>query len=541
MQQDSSEFISKGSCPSCGSSDANASYTDGHTHCFSCGKHGRADGETQTRRVKMSADLLDGDFQPLLKRGITEDTCRKFGYRVGKMRGDTVQIADYRNDAGDIVAQHIRDRAKEFPWIGDHKAVGLWGKHLWRDGGTRVIITEGEIDAMSIAQVFNLRWPVVSIRSGAKGAKKDLQRDLEWLESYDSVVLCLDMDKPGRDAVAECAPLFSPGKCKVMSLPRKDANEMLQEGLVKELVSAVYEAKTYRPDGIVSAADIRERVMTEPVMGLPYPFPGATKATYGRQFGQLIGIGAGSGVGKTDLITQMVDMDLRSGQTVGILFLEQDVGETGKRLAGKAAGRRFHIPGGDWTRDELVAAWDSLEATGRLHLYDNWGGISWDTIRGQIRYMVQALGCRVLYLDHLTALVACEDDEKKALERIMEELATMAKSLNVILHYVSHLATPDGAPHEEGGRVMGKHFKGSRAIIYWTHMLWGLERNTQAADPAERSRATLRCLKDRFTGNANGMTWELTFDQSTGLLMEAPPREECDGSFGDESGGKPDF
>ena len=63
---------------------------------------------------------------------------------------------------------------------------------------------------------------------------------------------------------------------------------------------------------------------------------------------------------------------------------------------------------------------------------------------------------------------------------------------------------------------MARHFKGSRAIIYWSHSLWGLERNTQ--DPG--SVTTLRCLKDRYTGNANGRTWGLSYDRATGLLSE---------------------
>jgi twinkle protein len=53
---------------------------------------------------------------------------------------------------------------------------------------------------------------------------------------------------------------------------------------------------------------------------------------------------------------------------------------------------------------------------------------------------------------------------------------------NVMLTFVSHLATPEGKPHEEGGRVMIRHFKGSRAIGFWCHFMFGLERNQQDQD-----------------------------------------------------------
>jgi twinkle protein len=39
-----SEYMYKTSCDNCGSSDANAVYSDGGKHCFSCGKHCKSKG-----------------------------------------------------------------------------------------------------------------------------------------------------------------------------------------------------------------------------------------------------------------------------------------------------------------------------------------------------------------------------------------------------------------------------------------------------------------------------------------------------------------
>jgi twinkle protein len=204
------------------------------------------------------------------------------------------------------------------------------------------------------------------------------------------------------------------------------------------------------------------------------------------------------------------------GITTGLPLLEQGVGETGKRLAGKAAGRRFHVPDGSWTQPELEAAYGALEACNKVHLYDNFGAMDWDTIQSRIRFMVSSLGCEHIWLDHLTALAAAEEDERKALDRILAEMAGLAKELQFVFHFVSHLATPEGKPHEEGGRVMVRHFRGSRAIGFWSHTIFGIERDTKNVG----SPATLRCLKDRFTGNANGATWGLSYDRQTGLLSE---------------------
>jgi len=538
---ENSDYLSKGPCSACGSRDAAALYTDGHIHCFSCGHHTGPSDQTPTKkqeaRTSSTAAFIEGDYQPLTKRGITAETCRKMGYKVGiDKHGSTVQIADYRDADGHLVGQKLRGKDKAFSAIG-MKDAPLFAQHVWASKGKRVVVTEGEIDALSVAQVTGLSWPVVSVPSGAQGAAKSLSAQIAWLEGYEEVVLMFDMDEAGRKAAAECAQLFTPGRCKIAELPRKDANEMLTHGDVKALTTAIYNARTYRPDGIVTLADVRDKILAPIEAGIPYLFPGVTEATYGRERGQLIGIGAGSGVGKTDLVTQMVETDITQlGLKVGILFLEQPVEQTGKRLAGKFAGKRFHIPDGSWTQEELETALDTVAQEDRLYLYDSFGGATWAVIRGRIKYMVQHLGCESIYLDHLTALTAHMGDERQELEAMLEEMATMAKTLNFVFHFISHLATPkDGPPHEEGGRVKGQHFKGSRTIMFWAHMLWGLERNTQADDPEERKTSILRCLKDRHTGRATGMTFPLTFDDATGRLIEGE-REEPAFPFQEDDG-----
>jgi twinkle protein len=536
-RESDSSFVRHLACDNCGSRDANALYDDGHTTCFSCGRYVPSADETTKRsegNKRLSGDFLMGQVQALSARGLTEETCRKFGYRVTKDGAKPVQVADYRDAEGALVAQKVRDKDKNFKVIGSGKDMPLFGAHLWQSGGKRIVITEGEIDAMSVSQAFGNSWPAVSLPNGAQSAKHALQRALEYLESFDQVVLCFDMDEPGRKAVAECAPLFSPGKCAVAELPHKDANAMLQEGLVKELCSAVYQARIYRPDGIVSLSDIRDRVMAPPEMGRPWFLESVTKATFGRRLGDLVAFGGGTGCGKTDLLTQQVAYDvLELGIPTGLLLLEQDVGETGKRLAGKAAGKRFHVPDGSWVQAELEAAYDALAGSNKVHLYDNFGAMGWGEIKSRIRYLVRSLGCQHIWLDHLTALAAAEEDERRALDKILAEMASMAKELQFVFHFVSHLATPEVKPHEEGGRVQVKHFRGSRAIGFWCHSIFGIERDTQQPGTP----AVWRSLKDRFTGQANGLTWGLSYDANTGRLSET----ELNADFPDESGDGHDF
>jgi twinkle protein len=241
-------------------------------------------------------------------------------------------------------------------------------------------------------------------------------------------------------------------------------------------------------------------------------------------------------VGKTDLLTQQIAYDIVSlKQRVGAIFLEQKPVETAKRVAGKLAGRRFHVPNAGWDEHELLSSVERLGDS--LVMYDSFGETEWDVVKGKIRFMAVSEGIKLIYLDHLTAM-ADTADEKGSLEQIMKEMAGLANELGIIIHFVSHLATPDGKPHEEGGRVTIRHFKGSRAIGFWAYFLFGLERDQQAEDPVVRQTTTLRVLKDRYTGQATGECIYLAYDKDTGLLS-VTEKPEASSPFRDETGRQP--
>lgn len=461
------------------------------------------------------------------------------------MGGKPVQIANFRDSSGRLVFQKVRTKDKKFSSRGDIEEAGLYGQHLWGDGGKRVVVTEGEIDALSVSQMQGNRWPVVSLPNGAKAGAKAIKRSLQWLLGFEEIVLMFDMDEPGQEAARECARLFPPGRCKIAKLPLKDANDMLLAGREKETIDAIWQAQTYRPDGIVTIADIREAVMKPPEMGFPWFSEALTKITYGRRTGEVYAFGAGTGVGKTDLLTQQMEFDISVlKQPVAIFALEQQPVETVKRLAGKHAKKRFHVPDGSWTAPELANALSELETSGKVFLYDNFGATEWDVIQNTIRFLAHSEGVKLFYLDHLTALAAAEDKEKEALERIMSEIGGLVKELDIIIHLVSHLATPEGKPHEEGGRVMIRHFKGSRAIGFWCHFMFGLERNQQDDDERLRSVTTFRILKDRYTGQGTGKCLWFGYDAETASLIELDSdphssRDEKDPTDGFDDHGEP--
>jgi twinkle protein len=401
----------------------------------------------------------------------------------------------------------------------------MFGSQLYNKG-KRVVVTEGAIDAMSLSQLQDNKWPVISLPNGAGGSAKTIIANLQYFNQFEECILFFDADEAGDKAIEACAPLFPPGKCRVARLAGyKDANEALMDGAGRKVLEAIWNAKVYRPDGIVSLSDIREELDAPVEWGLPWYLDKLNEATYGRRTGELYAVGAGTGVGKTDFLTQQIVHDMYVlEKTVGVFFLEQKPKETAILLAGKHAGKMFHIPDGDWSAEERNKAFDEITKHDRIRMYDSFGVCEWDTVKSNIEYMHHADGIEIFYIDHLTALATGQGtDERVELERITAAIAMLAKRLNVIITIVSHLATPEGKPHEEGGRVSIRHFKGSRAIGFWCHFMFGLERNQQAEDLVVRGTTTFRILKDRYTGQSTGMTIPLHYNHDNGKLFEASP------------------
>ena len=69
---------------------------------------------------------------------------------------------------------------------------------------------------------------------------KFVAQAIDWLDEYDKVVFCFDMDDVGR-GVTECAALLTPGKAHIAELPLKDANDMLVANRSKELVNCLFD------------------------------------------------------------------------------------------------------------------------------------------------------------------------------------------------------------------------------------------------------------------------------------------------------------
>lgn len=540
-----SNFLHREVCPSCGSKDNLARYDDGHAFCFSmdCDHYEPPnDGENYVKPTQKKTDFspITGEIKALRKRKIREETCSKYGYRIIQFKGDVAQACDIRLQDGTLVGQKIRTKDKDFPLIGSMDKKPLIGMHLF-SGGRKIVITEGEIDMLTMSQVQSNKFPVVSIPNGCAGAKKTIAANLEYLANFQEIIICFDMDDVGQKAANECADLLMGHTVKIMQLPLKDPNEMLLAGRTEELINAMWQAVEYKPDGLVTLDDVLEEALEPVVMGTPWWSEQLTRHTYGRRPTEIYTLGAGTGMGKTDFFTQQIAFDcVELDIPCAVFYLEQVPKDTAKRIAGKYAGKQFHKPNVDgeppiWTRDELRKALTNDKLRRNLTMYNAFGITEWESLKPKIIYLAEK-GVKHFYIDHLTAMATGgEKDEKAELESIMAELAGLGQRMNLVFHVISHLTTPEkGSSHEEGGRVTIRQFKGSRAIGFWSYFMFGMERNQQSDDPDIKSTTIFRILKDRNLGQATGETIAFGYDKETGRLFEKSS-EETEASFNSNS------
>jgi len=525
-------------CHLCGSSDAGAIYTDGHFHCFSCRQTEHAyDGEhahevvthmkptDQKPRLVHDSSRLDEMLNGLTcgvlaDRKISAAVVEKFGVRIDNVNDR--HLYPYRNADGALTGVKTRySRNKTFSWDGNGQTV-LFGMNLFPGGGKTITICEGEIDTMAAHQMNGSKWPTVGMPS-ATGIKA-VKENLEYLNTFEEIYLAFDNDDAGKRATEDVANLFEPNKCKVVNLaPLKDVGEYLSEGKVEDYTRRWWNAQPFTPEGIVRGSSLWDLVSTDDdTPSVPYPYDGLQEMTYGIRVGELVTLTAGSGLGKSAVVRELMYHLLNvTEDNIGCMFLEESTKRSGLGFMSMAANKPLHLPDTEKTPEELRLAFDQTLGTDRVFLYDSFGSNSLDNIIGRVRHMAKAMDCKYIVLDHLSIVVSSQEngDERKAIDEIVTRLRMLIQELRISLIMVSHLRRPQGQGHEDGAATSLSQLRGSAAIAQLSDMVIGLERNGQAENEVMRNTTTVRVLKNRFSGITGPATY-LYYDKTTGRLTE---------------------
>ena len=527
-------------CHECGSKDAVSVNADGSAKCFSCDKfYSNYEGnvtsmekyiQQQPTPINKQLNAHGGIFAKLTDRNISKETAEKYGVKV--VYDSAGQLAQHlypfyiNNEHCATKIRYIRD--KNFKFEGSLQDTGLFGQNLFKEGGKYLTIVEGECDAMAGYELLGSKWAVVSIKRGAASAVKDVKESLEYVESFDNVVICFDNDKAGIKASQEVASIIKPGKAKIVTLPNgyKDPNDMLSQGKHADYTRAWWDAQVYTPSGIIRVSEKQKDFLNrERKQSVSYPWEGLNKKLLGLRAGELVTLTGGTGLGKSSITRELEHWLINQTEdNVGIIALEEDWRRTVDGILSIEANDKLFI---DTVRDTypektLTNMFDRLFAEDRVFIHAHFGANDIDAIFAKLRYLIVGCDCKWVVVDHLHMLVSSmlDGDERKAIDSIMHRLRSMVEETGAGIILVSHLRRIEGNKgHENGVSVSLSHLRGSNSIAQLSDCVIALERNQQSEDDLEARTTKLRVLKSRYTGDV-GMACSLVYDKETGRLAE---------------------
>jgi len=532
-------------CPVCDSSDACSINEDGSAYCFSCSTRiANYDKGGNIEDIKVhrtnSVNEIEGSFIALNDRGISLATAKKYNVKcITNKEGKVIRHFYPYCVAAEVTAYKVREDGKHFTWRGNSQGTGLFGQSTFRDSGKFITLVEGECDAMAAYEMLGSKWPVVSVKSGAAGAARDVKNSIEFLEKFDCVVINFDNDKAGIEAAKKVARLLTPGKAKILALPDdfKDANDMLKAGRKQSYVDTWWSAKLYTPSGVLNISekknDFNNRERRDSV---PYPWKGLNKKLHGLRRGELMTLTGGTGLGKSSVTRELEHwLITNTKDNVGIIALEEDWRRTVDGILSIEANARLYIDQvrEEYTEEQLNTFFDNVYAgknKDRVWIHSHFGITDIDEIFSKLRFLIIGCSCKWVVVDHLHMLVSAmsDGDERRAIDNIMTRLRSIVEETGAGLILVSHLRRVDGnRGHENGISVSLSHLRGSQSIAQLSDCVIALERDQQSDDPDEANTTHMRVLKSRYTGDV-GMATHLLYDRETGRLGETFPQDDTE-------------
>ncbi len=297
-----------------------------------------------------------------------------------------------------------------------------------------IVITEGEIDALSLAAYG---YPAVSVPfGGGSGGKHNwIENEFDHLESFETIFLATDMDQPGEEAAREIASRLGRHRCYRVRLPRKDANDCLTAGIDRATIKAAFSsAQSFAPEGLRRASDYKDKVIglfwpePEKHLGYTVPYPKLKDKLHFRPAELTLWSGA-SGAGKSQLLSDCIPHWIAQNSRLCLASLEMKGEQSLRRLTKQTGG--LEKP----TKETIERILHFLDDG--LILYEHVGKSNVDTLLDVFDYCRARYGCDQFIIDSLMRLGIASDDYAKQ-EQAVYKMVDWAVLNNVHIHLVAH-------------------------------------------------------------------------------------------------------
>lgn len=538
-------------------------YEDGGAKCFSCNKAFNYEKEYKAKygtgevkpiqdnyrrshyakREIALDDILVLPVRGIKERLITKEVADFYGLRASYDENGEIErfYFPFSSVAGATTGYKCKNPNNKSDMFTTGDTRSIFGLEHFMNGGNKIVITEGEEDAMAIAQAsltkYKNVYPAVSMGSATQ--TDYLLKNRDTLRKFNEIIIWFDNDEQGQKASLLAGKILGSDKVKIVHSNEKDACDTLKkygpiEG-TKKIWTYIFDAKAYSPAGIVLGEETWDKYKEfQNLEFVPWPpfLSRLNQLTFGRALGTITMFAAGTGIGKSTLLREdflhLVDT---TDAKIGACFLEEDVGETVGGIIGLKLNKRVGLPGVELTEEEERKAWEAtVGAPGRSIFVDHQGSVSDDSLIDKLEFLILN-GCTYLYLDHITIAISETDDNNAnaAIDKFMSSLLKLVKKHKVWIGVVSHLRKVKSGEDsfESGAPISEDDLKGSGSLKQISFQTIAISRNKGAANEKTRNKSRIYLLKDRKTGNS-GPAGAYRFDSVTGRLLE---EEDKDAEF----------
>lgn len=532
------------------------------------------------KKVESVDDVQKYPFKAFPERGISEDTCKRFGVKAGLSEKDGKSVEAYYfpsyNQKGKVVGYKKQDvtvdKSHEYHWttVGSVSISNkLFGQQVVEELSrkrTNLILTEGEWDTLSVYQscVDSVRGTkyegieptVTSIPMGTKNAVEAVLHNDSFVKSYDALTIFFDDDHctpaeakkgivKGHEAREQVANALIGSGISLMTLSPcdgfKDASDYLQNNKSSDLSKLVqFGKRVFSAEKIVKASDISfEELITKRPEGLYVnSFPKLMEKLHGFRPRELVLLTAPSGVGKSTISSIFANAFIEHGERVGQIYLEETNKETLQRCIAsklKVNYLRFkNDPTSVASLEKIKAAYDEVVNDNKVIMLGHFGSLPISEFMAKVRHMHLVEGCRYIIVDHLSLLISGSvvENERKELDLVMTELAAFCAANDVCIIAISHInrsnASEFKAPKSKDGKdieeaywvkVTKESMRGSASLEQLSFVIIGVE--PEIKPDRSRGRVRLTVLKNRpfgYLGVAD--TFSIDEDDWSVLLSE---------------------
>lgn len=385
-----------------------------------------------------------------------------------------------------------------------------------------LLICEGEPDCLSAIEAGFKN--AVSVPLGSSNLHW-IDENLEWLDQFESIIICADNDDAGVKMQKECVPRLGSWRTKVVDIPAipigntgrvtKDLNEILYVCGKDKVLELILDAKDSPVPSVADLSDV-EPTEYEDVDGVTTGLKAIDDELMRLFFGTLTIVSGQPGSGKSSLLTQLACNSLNNDISTWLFSGELPNGVekswfnyifAGPRNITDAISRR-----GNPYKKISTTTLAEINKTykGRWHIYRDDYDNTLDKLIASMTDTVRKYGARCLILDNFMCIdTETSEEELRSQTDTIKRLIEFAKKYQVAVILVCHPRKMDA-----GTNVGIYDIAGTSNIVNLAHRTIGLRRVTDAerenaAKYSEKRRQLLKydvivtVVKDRMFGRQN--------------------------------------